>query len=168
MGWSAIKSLEDWSDIAEWPFDCKNLLDSVDIWNNRGRDNWSVTSGVRALFVLPDCTKTLWTFFPRIMMAGGDYFEGGDYFKFRSLEVVPKIFCFIIPLNKKWSYQVIWTWASKFGPLINFQCQYPRRQNLNRQWSNSLDQAPLQLDREVIKGEDGEKGGNGWLFEEGD
>lgn len=39
MGWSAIKSLEDLSDIAELAFDCKNLLDSVDIWNNRGRDN---------------------------------------------------------------------------------------------------------------------------------
>ena len=59
-------------------------------------------------------------------------------------------------------------WASKFGPLINLQYQYPRRQNLNRQWSNSQDQAPLQLDREVIKGEDGERGGDGWLFEEGD
>ena len=31
-----------------------------------------------------------------------------------------------------------------------------------------MDQAPLQLDREVVKGENGERGGDGWLFEEGD
>ena len=28
-------------------------------------------------------------------------FKGGDYFKYCSLEVVPKIFCFIISLSQK-------------------------------------------------------------------
>ena len=47
--------------------------------------------------------------FPRII-AGGDHFffshkkrkaREGDYFKYYLLEVVPYIFCFIFPLNKK-------------------------------------------------------------------
>ena len=45
------------------------------------------------------------------IIAGGNYFffrtkrgrlfEGRDYFKYCSLEVAPKIFCFIFPLNQK-------------------------------------------------------------------
>ena len=59
-------------------------------------------------------------------------FEGGDFFKFCSLEVVPHIFCFIIPLS-----QNIITWnklkmgffkCSKFDSLINFK-------TLNHHWS---------------------------------
>ena len=50
----------------------------------------------------------------------------------------------------------------KFDSLINFQCQYPSCQSLNRHWSILLDQTPLQLDKEGIKKEDGEKGGWGW------
>ena len=58
--------------------------------------------------------------------------------------------------------------CSKFDSLINFQCQYPRCQSLNRHWSILLDQTPLQLDKEGIKKEDGEKGGCGWrLFKGG-
>ena len=49
------------------------------------------------------------TVFPRIIAGGvyfyfrtkrGRLFEGGDYFKYFSQEVVPYIFCFIIPNNK--------------------------------------------------------------------
>ena len=74
------------------------------------------------------------TVFPRIT-TGGDYYNfrtkrerclrEGDNFKQCSLNW---IFCFIIPLNQKRSLQIYWTWAfkcSKFGSLINFQCQYP-------------------------------------------
>ena len=74
------------------------------------------------------------TVFPRII-TGGDYYNfrtkrerclrEGDNFKQCSLNW---IFCFIIPLNQKRSLQIYWTWAykcSKFGSLINFQCQYP-------------------------------------------
>ena len=32
---------------------------------------------------------------------GGDYSRKGDYFKYCSLEVVPFIFCFIIPLKQE-------------------------------------------------------------------
>ena len=126
----------------------------VHSWNNRGRGNLSITTGVRTLFVNPNLTKTglcyrissnnigrrrLFFFF---RTTRGRSFEGDDYYKLCSLEVVPKRFCFIIPLNKKWSIQINWTWASKFGPLINIQCQCPRRHNLNRQCSNLQDQTP--------------------------
>ena len=52
--------------------------------------------------------------------------------------------------------------CSKFGPLINFQCQYSWHQSMNHHWSVLLDETPLQLDREGIKErEDGERGGVG-------
>ena len=72
------------------------------------------------------------------MIAGGDYYyfftpkggdysrEGDDYFKYYSMAVVPKIFCFIITLNQKiitsnklnilWGFQVF---QIKYGSLIN-------------------------------------------------
>ena len=72
------------------------------------------------------------------MIAGGDYYyfftpkgddysrEGDDYFKYYSIAVVPKIFCFIISLNQKiitsnklnilWGFQVF---QIKYGSLIN-------------------------------------------------
>ena len=41
---------------------------------------------------------------------------------------------------------------------LTFQCQYPRRQSLNRYWWVLPHQTPLQLDREGVKESDGEKG----------
>ena len=51
--------------------------------------------------------------------------------------------------------------------LFNIQCQYPRRQSLNRHWSVLLDQTPLQLDREGIKEREGGKRGGGGRLSEG-
>ena len=58
--------------------------------------------------------------------------------------------------------------CSKFGSLINFQCQCHLRQSLNCHWSVLLDQIPLQLDKEGIKvRKDGKWGGGGQLFKGG-
>ena len=81
---------------------------------------------------------------------------------------MPKIFCFIIPLNRKLitstkqNMGFFNSISNYFGPLINFQCQHPRHLSLNCHQSVLLDQAPLQLDREGIKArENGERGGGG-------
>ena len=58
--------------------------------------------------------------------------------------------------------------CSKFGSLINFQCQCHLRQSLNRHRSVLLDQIPLRLDKEGIKvRKDGKWGGGGQLFKGG-
>ena len=44
------------------------------------------------------------------ILEGRQLFEGSDYFKCCTLEVVPQIFCFMIPLNQK-----------IISSLINFQ-----------------------------------------------
>ena len=61
----------------------------------------------------------------------GRLFEGGDYFKYCSLEIGLNIlFCYPIKTRKIITYTRFFE-SSKFGSLINFQCQYPRRGNLN-------------------------------------
>ena len=103
------------------------------------------------------------TVFPRII-TGGDYYnfrtkrerclrEGGN-FKQCSLNW---IFCFIIPLNQKRSFQIYWTWAfnnQNLVPWLIFNVNI-QRQRLNPHWSVSLNQTPLQLDMERIKEREG-------------
>ena len=101
------------------------------------------------------------TVFPRII-AGGDYFffrtKRGRLFEGRRLFQIlltgsraQKVFCFIIPLNKKkYSHQTRLTErgffkCSKFSSLINFH-------SFNRHLSVLLDHLALTLDREGIKG----------------
>ena len=60
----------------------------------------------------------------------GRLFEGGDYFKDCSLEIALNIlFYYPIKTRKIITYRLFK--SSKFGSLINFQCQYPRRRNFN-------------------------------------
>ena len=49
-------------------------------------------------------------------------------------------------LNNHIKYTEHWLYkCSKCGSLVNFQCQYPRRQSLNHHWSVLLHQTPLHL-----------------------
>ena len=109
-----------------------------------------------------ECTKQRFgtTVFPRII-AGGDYFffrtKRGQLFEGRRLLQILltgsralNVLCFIMPLNKKYSYQTRLTEhgffkCSKFSSLINFH-------TLNRHLSVLLDHLALTLDREGIKG----------------
>ena len=81
------------------------------------------------------------------LFEGRQFFEGGDYFKHGSLEVLHWIFCFIFPLNQQmitnWTEHGLF-WCSRFGSLITFQCQYPQRQSLNDHWWVLRHQTPLQ------------------------
>ena len=106
------------------------------------------------------------------IIARGDYYffctKRGQLFQILLTESRALNILFYYPLNQKiiTSYKLNRLFkCSKFDSLINFQCQYPRCQSLNRHWSILLDQTPLQLDREGIKeGEDGKKGGGGNYF----
>ena len=107
------------------------------------------------------------TVFPRII-ARGDYFffgakrgrlfagrrifEGGDRFKYCSLEVVPYIFCFIFPLNQKIITSI------KLNMLGLFKCSLVNFHSLNRHWSVLLDHIALQLYRGDKGRIDGERG----------
>ena len=56
-------------------------------------------------------------------------------FKYCSLEFVPYIFCFIIPLKEEKMITYGLFKNSQFGSLINFQCHYPWHQSLIFHWS---------------------------------
>ena len=93
--------------------------------------------------------------------------NGVDYFKYCLLEVMPWIFCFIIPLNKKLSHQIklnmgilsvpnLVSWLI-FGAWIVFDrfCWIRFHFNLTGRWWKR-------------KWREGCKGGGGWLLEQSD